>query len=82
MEARDDAALVLQCPNCDSALGILREDIYDRLQEQWQADGKTGPPVLTAQETTCYAVRASFVPATPAYCPMCSEKVGETGGLN
>ena len=82
MEAGDYDVFVLECPNCDSPLGILQEHSYDRLREQWQAAGKSGPPVLIAQETTRYAVRASFVPATPAHCPICGERVGETGGLN
>jgi hypothetical protein len=82
MQAGDDDVLVLACPNCDSSLGILEERAYDVLSEQWKADGGTGPPVLTGQQTTCHAVRASFVPGTPALCPVCGEKVGETGGLN
>jgi hypothetical protein len=81
MEAGDYDALVLECTNCDLPLGVLREDTYDLLREEWQAAGKIGPPVLTGRESSCYAVRSSFVPGTPAFCPMCGEKVGETGGL-
>jgi hypothetical protein len=39
MEGACDA-LALECPNCDSPLGILREDFYDRLREEWRAAGK------------------------------------------
>lgn len=82
MEAGREDVFVLDCPGCDSSLAILQEHAYDALSEQWKADAKAGPPALTGQETTCYAVRASFVPGTPALCPICGEKVGETGGLN
>lgn len=81
VEAGDYDALVLECTNCDSPLAI-REDSYDLLRAKWEAADKMDLPVVTGQETTCYAARASFVPATPAYCPICGEKVGETGGLN
>jgi hypothetical protein len=82
MEAGRDDVFVLDCPGCDSSLAILQEHTYDFLSEQWKADGKTGPPALPTRETTFYAVRASLVPGTPALCPVCGEKVGETGGLN
>lgn len=82
METGREDVFVLDCPRCDSSLAILQEHAYDFLGEQWKAHGKTGPLALNSQETTCYAVRASFVPGTPALCPICGEKVGETGGLN
>jgi hypothetical protein len=82
MEAGRDDVFVLDCPNCDSSLAILQEHTYDVLSEQWKADGEAGPPALTSHETTLHAVRASVVPGTPALCPICGEKVGETGGLD
>jgi hypothetical protein len=82
MEAGDEDVLVLECPNCDSSLAMLQEHTYDSLRDQWTRAGRTGPPLLTGQRAGCYAVRASFVPGTPALCPICGEKVGETGGLN
>jgi len=44
--------------------------------------GKLRAAALPSQQKTFYAVRASLVPGTPDSCPVCGEKVGETGGLN